>query len=76
LKPLSVGQGVLIEVVEKLGGLDDAASRLEMTPSLLDRFVSGNAEVPDMLLLRAVDLVLEDAARDTTQVSQSSSRVT
>ena len=60
VNPRSIGQRVLIKVVDKLGGLNEAALRWEIAPSLLHRFVTGTAEVPDLILLRAVDLVLEE----------------
>ena len=57
---MSLGQRLIVKVVNKLGGIDLAAARLEISPSLLMRFVEGTMSVPDAVLLRAVDHVLDE----------------
>jgi hypothetical protein len=54
-----VGQAVLQKVVAKVGGIYQAAAQLGIPPMAMNRFVDGTAPVPDHVLLRAVDLVLD-----------------
>jgi hypothetical protein len=56
----AVRQAVLQKVVDKIGGVLPAAVQLDVEPSLLSRFLDGAVQVPDAVLLRAVDIVLED----------------
>jgi hypothetical protein len=60
LDSIPIGQAVLQKVVVKLGGSFAAAAQLGVEPSLLSRFLDGTTPVPDLLLLRAVDIVLDD----------------
>jgi hypothetical protein len=46
--------------VAKLGGVEAAAAHLGVEPSLMRRFLDGRASVPDAVLLRAVDMVLDE----------------
>ena len=57
---MSLAQRLIVKVVNKLGGIDAAATRLEVSPSLLMRFVEGTMNVPDAVLLRVVDYVLDE----------------
>jgi len=54
-----VGQEVLSRLVRKLGGVEITAVRLGIRPGLVQRFVDGHAQVPDPVLLRALDIMLE-----------------
>jgi hypothetical protein len=54
------GRRVLIKVVQQYGA-DGAAARLGINPTLLGRFLAGLMQVPDSLLIRAIDLLPEDA---------------
>ena len=54
------GRRVLIKVVQQYGA-NGAAARLGITPTLLGRFLAGLMNVPDSLLIRAIDLLPEDA---------------
>jgi hypothetical protein len=54
-----VGRRLLIKVVQQYGA-DDAAARLGITSTLLGRFLAGLMNVPDSLLIRAIDLLPED----------------
>ena len=56
----SIGQRVMVKVVNKLGGVRRAALELGISESILTRFIEGAMKVPDSVLLRAVDYVLED----------------
>jgi hypothetical protein len=56
----STGRRVLIKVVQQYGP-HGAAARLGISPTLLDRFLTGRTNVPDSLLMRAIDLLPEDA---------------
>ena len=51
---------MLIKVVEQYGP-HGAAARLGISPTLLDRFLAGLMNVPDSLLMAAIDLLPEDA---------------
>lgn len=57
---MSLAQRLIVKVVNKLGGIDMAATRLEVSPSLLMRFVEGTMNVPDAVLLRVVDYLLDE----------------
>jgi len=57
---MSIGQRVIAKVVNKLGGVDTAAATLGISASLLLCFLEGTRSVPDTLLLRAVDYVLDE----------------
>ena len=57
---ITVGQAVLSRVVAELGGIETAAARLRLPRHVLNGFVDGTVAVPDIILLRAVDIVLED----------------
>jgi hypothetical protein len=60
LDSIPIGQAVLQKVVAKLGGSFAAAVQLGVEPSFLNRFLDGATPVPDVVLLRAVDIVLDD----------------
>ena len=61
---IPIGQAVLQKVVAKLGGVYAASVRLAVPPSLITRFLDGTSPVPDDILLRAVDIVLEEFQQD------------
>ena len=65
---LRVGQAVLQKVVAKLG--DRAASQLGLTQAALTRFLNGTESVPDRVLLRAVDIVLDEFQQAPSGKSQ------
>lgn len=52
-----VGQEVISRLVRKLGGVETAAARLGIRPGLVQRFTDGLAQVPDAVLLKALDLM-------------------
>jgi hypothetical protein len=60
MAPALTGRRVLLKVVQQYG-TNDAAARLGITPTLLGRFLAGLMNVPDSLLIRAIDLLPEDA---------------
>jgi len=62
---------VLAKTVDRLGGLTEAASRLEIDPTLLKLYVDGDRPVPDTILLCAADLILEDLPTLTQQAAAS-----
>ena len=57
----NLGQRVLQRAVEKFGEAH-AAVRLQISEGALRQYLSGRARVPEALLLRAVDLVLDGDA--------------
>ena len=64
------GQQVLARVVEKLGSVDRAAARLGVSVTLLQRLLSGTVPLPDQLLLKAMDLMVDGAPVETPAVAQ------
>ena len=52
------GQAILQKVVAKLG--DAAASQLGVTQAAFARFLNGTEALPDGVLLRAMDIVLDE----------------
>ena len=57
LASLDLGRRIVEKVVVRLGGCDEAATRLNVSATLLKRCVDGWLVVPDSLLLRAMDLL-------------------
>jgi hypothetical protein len=55
---ITVAQAVLQRVVAKVG--DAAASQLGVTQAAFALFLNGTEALPDRVLLRAVDIVLEE----------------
>ena len=51
---------LLQAAAEIVGGARALAAQLEISESLLSRFMADRRELPDVLLLRAVDIVLGD----------------
>ena len=58
---ITVAQAVLQRVVAKLG--DGAASQLGVTQAAFALFLNGTEALPDRVLLRAVDIVLDEFQR-------------
>lgn len=56
----SLGQQVLARVVAKLG-VERTARELGVKPTLVERFLDGALLVPDALLIKLVDQVLDSA---------------
>jgi len=50
-----LGKEVIVRLVSKLGSVEKAAARLGIRPGLVQRFVDGTSQVPDSLLLKALD---------------------
>jgi hypothetical protein len=70
VKPASVRQWVLAKAVQKFG-VDETASRLQISASLLSHLIDGQTHVPDVVLLRAVDLVYDELPGLNRPASQS-----
>jgi hypothetical protein len=51
---------LLEAAAEVAGGPQALAERLDISETLLGKFLDGSRELPDPLLLRAVDLILAD----------------
>jgi hypothetical protein len=56
-----VGREVIARLVKKVGSVEIAALRLGIRPGLVQRFFDGQTQVPDSVLLKALDLVAADA---------------
>ena len=63
--PVPVGQALLEKVAANLGGEVQAAERLGLPLELMRRYLSGTTPVPDTVLLRAVDVVLDEFQQDS-----------
>jgi hypothetical protein len=55
---ITVGQAILQKVVAKLG--DAAASQLGLTQAAFARLLGGTEALPTRVLLRAVDILLDE----------------
>lgn len=55
-----IGQAVLRRVVDKLGGIGAASVRMGVRAEVIAKYLDGTMLVPDVILLRAVDVVLEE----------------
>ena len=54
----------------KLGGLYAAAVQLGVPYGVISRYLDGTTPVPDVVLLRAVDIVLEEFQQSPSGASQ------
>lgn len=50
------GQKFVVKLVKHLGGASTAARRLGVSQRLLERFLDGSTPVPEVILLRMMDL--------------------
>lgn len=50
----------MVKLVNKLGGVNAASRALRIGPGVIMQFLEGKKQVPDSLLLKAVDYVLEE----------------
>ncbi len=55
----SVGRSVLQRLERKVGGANALAERLGVSSTLMRRFLAGTLDVPDAVLVRALDLLAE-----------------
>ena len=51
---------ILAKAAVKVGGIEVLASRLDITARALKLYLEGNEQIPDSLLLRAIDIIIED----------------
>jgi len=51
---------ILAKAAVKIGGAEVLASRLEITARVLKMYLEGDQEIPDSVLLRAIDIIIED----------------
>jgi hypothetical protein len=51
---------ILAKAAVKIGGAEVLASRLEITGRVLKMYLEGDQEIPDSVLLRAIDIIIED----------------
>lgn len=51
---------ILAKAAVKVGGAEMLASRLQTTAQVLKLYLEGDREIPDSLLLRAIDIIIED----------------
>ena len=60
LEAIPLGRAVLKKVIYKLGGIDAASVQLGVSAALIAKFLDGTLSMPDAVLLRAVDVVLDE----------------
>ena len=54
-----VSRQILARAAAKLGGVEALASRLAVSPRIVEHYISGHELVPDGLLLQVIDVVLD-----------------
>ena len=59
----SLGRQVLGRALEKLGTPEQLARALHVPKAALSEYMEGRSPVPETILLRAVDLIADDAVR-------------
>ena len=52
---------LLAYIAIRMGGVDGLAGKLQISPNVLMLYITGERFVPDRLVLRVVDLVLDEA---------------
>ena len=52
-----VGKEVIARLVRKLGSVEKTAARLGIRAGLVQRFLDGTSQVPDSVLLKALDFM-------------------
>lgn len=57
---------LLARAAVRLGGVDALASQLEISQRVLTLYIEGHEAVPDSLLLRVIDVILEDLPDQNT----------
>jgi hypothetical protein len=62
---------VLARAAAQLGGVEPLAAKLMISQRLLQYYITGSEPVPDPLLLRAIDIVLEQLPGIQNQVQPS-----
>jgi hypothetical protein len=55
----SIGQRVLVKLINKLG-VEQTSRELGIRPGMLMRFIEGKSPVPDSVLLKAIDYLLDE----------------
>lgn len=65
---------LLAHIAVRVGGVEGLASMLEVQPDLLRLYITGAKAVPDSLLLRVVDILLDQEAQKGKKPVQPSSQ--
>ena len=60
----AIGQEVMQRLAKQLGGVGAASARLGVRSTLMQRFIEGAVQVPDHVLLKAVDLLSSSIAAE------------
>jgi hypothetical protein len=50
---------LLAHIAARLGGVENLAARLKLSPRVISLYLSGKDVIPDALVLQVVDLVIE-----------------
>lgn len=62
---VSVGRQLLSRAAAKLGGVEALSERLGIGHRILRHYIEGKEPVPDSVLLRAIDVLLEDDRKNS-----------
>lgn len=54
---------LLAHIAARLGGMENLAARLKVSPRVVSLYLSGKEPVPDTLVLQVVDLVIDELDR-------------
>ena len=57
---------LLARAAVRLGGVDALASQLEISERVLTLYIQGHGAVPDSLLLRVIDVILDTLPDENT----------
>jgi hypothetical protein len=70
-----VGRRVLARAAAKLGGVEPLAAYLKIGQRVLQYYITGREPVPDALVLRAIDVILEDIPPVADELAQQDEAV-
>jgi AcrR family transcriptional regulator len=51
---------LLAHIAVRMGGVDQIAKRLKLSARVVRLYIEGKEQIPDALVLRAVDLILDE----------------
>lgn len=54
-----VGRKVLARAAAYMGGPEALAAKFQISPRVLQYYLTGSEQIPDALLLRAIDVILD-----------------
>jgi hypothetical protein len=67
VSPVKVGRQVLARAAAKSGGVEALAERMQIGHRVLRHYIEGKEPVPDEVLLRALDVLLDEGGPKKAQ---------